>query len=867
MATVHLDELGNRLSRVSVANRAELEELREQLLEVARDPDQPDLVRTPAAEALLRLDSLLYTKKKGDRKQDLAEVLSLVRKAAAAAEPAEPVSPQPVVPPSPPAGKARKTKAKAADSVTGNDPGPNLDDLLARLIQLSPADLNELESLRPALLEAARDARIDEAVRTLAAEALLKLDELLYGGNPEESILAETARLIEQAAGMLRKTSAPSEPGSGAPPTASFPPPDPLAASTRPTGEIAEFATRLPADADPDLLEEFVTESLELIEAAEASLLALEVDPGNAEELNTVFRAFHTVKGTSGFLGITSVKELAHRAENLLSRIREGQIRYAGGYADLALRAIDTLKSLVLGVQKALGGAPMVKPESYELLLGQLADPEAAGISESGTPPVVPRLGDLLVSQGAVTRDVVEGIAREQTDRKIGESIVKAGAAPAAVVAKGLRAQKAINQEDAPAENSVRVRTDRLDRLIDMVGELVTAQSMVSQDETVLDGRFPELARKTAQAGKIVRELQDLSMALRMVPLKPTFQKMNRLVRDLAAKAGKRVRLVTFGEDTEIDRNMVDILRDPLVHMIRNAVDHGIEAPEERRQAGKGEEGVVTLSAYHSGGNVVVELRDDGRGLNRQRIIEKAIAQGLIESAAGMSEQDIYNLIFRAGFSTAAQVTEVSGRGVGMDVVRRNIEALRGRIETSSEPGQGSCFKLILPLTMAITDGMLVQAGNERYIIPTVSIVKSFRPESHQLSTIAGRGEMVMLRGELLPLFRLHRLLDIPEAKQDPTEALLVIIAAGDYRYGLMVDELLGQQQVVAKSLGKGLGKVLGISGAAILGDGRVGLILDAAELHQLARRQMVSVTSEVSPESTLDPAFLGSQWREQTYV
>jgi two-component system chemotaxis sensor kinase CheA len=352
-----------------------------------------------------------------------------------------------------------------------------------------------------------------------------------------------------------------------------------------------------------------------------------------------------------------------------------------------------------------------------------------------------------------------------------------------------------------------------------------------------------------------------------MVPLKPTFQKMNRLVRDLAAKAGKRVRLVTFGEDTEIDRNMVDILRDPLVHMIRNAVDHGIEAPEERRQAGKGEEGVVTLSAYHSGGNVVVELRDDGRGLNRQRIIEKAIAQGLIESAAGMSEQDIYNLIFRAGFSTAAQVTEVSGRGVGMDVVRRNIEALRGRIETSSEPGQGSCFKLILPLTMAITDGMLVQAGNERYIIPTVSIVKSFRPESHQLSTIAGRGEMVMLRGELLPLFRLHRLLDIPEAKQDPTEALLVIIAAGDYRYGLMVDELLGQQQVVAKSLGKGLGKVLGISGAAILGDGRVGLILDAAELHQLARRQMVSVTSEVSPESTLDPAFLGSQWREQTYV
>ncbi|GAB4220311.1 MAG: hypothetical protein Kow001_01650 [Acidobacteriota bacterium] len=686
MATVHLDELANRLSRASSTNRAELEELREQLLEMARNPELPEPVRTPAAEALLRLDSLLYGKKKGGRKQDLEEVVSLVRKAAAAAEPAEPASPQPVVPPAPAAERARGTKAQAADSVAANHYTPNLDDLLARLMQLSPADLTELESLRPELLETARDTRIDEAVRTLIAEALLRLDELLYGGDPDERAMVEAARLIEQASGMLRENPASAETGSGTP-TASVPPPEPPAAATRTTGEVTEFATRLPDDADLDLLEEFVTESLELIEAAEASLLALEVDPGNAEELNTVFRAFHTVKGTSGFLGITSVKELAHRAENLLSRIREGHIRYAGGYADLALRAIDTLKSLVLGVQKALGGAPIVKPEGYDLLLGQLADPEAAGISESGTPPVVPRLGDLLVSQGAVARDVVEEIAREQADRKIGESIVKAGAAPAAVVAKGLRAQKAINEGGAPTENSVRVRTDRLDRLIDMVGELVIAQSMVSQDETVLDGRFPELARKTAQAGKIVRELQDLSMALRMVPLKPTFQKMNRLVRDLAAKAGKKVRLVTFGEDTEIDRNMVDVLRDPLVHMIRNAVDHGVEAPEERRQAGKAEEGLVTLSAYHSGGNVVVELRDDGRGLNRQRIIEKAIAQGLIESAAGMSEQDIYNLIFRAGFSTAAQVTEVSGRGVGMDVVRRNIEALRGRIETSSEPG------------------------------------------------------------------------------------------------------------------------------------------------------------------------------------
>ncbi len=847
MATAHLEELGDRLSRLSAADRAQLEELREELLEVARDPQQPETVRDPAAEALLRLDGVLYGKKKGNRKRDLSEIVDLIRRAAAASGSRTLSSSG--VPSASPSKSVEGEGADAEPSAAGRAANPNLDDLLARLMQLSAGDTQDLEALRAEILELARDARLEEAVRTLAAEALLKLDELLYGGNPDGNLLAEAAGLIERAAGIARESlpesvaSPESTASPAAPPTARLQPPTPIAAPS-----AADFATRLPEDADLDLLEEFVTEALELIEAAEASLLALEVEPGNLEEVNTVFRAFHTIKGTSGFLGMTSVKELAHRAENLLSRIREGEIRYAGGYADLALRSIDQLKALVLQVQQALGGASMVKPEGYDLLLQQLSDPEAAGIDETTHAGGVPRLGDLLVSQGTVQREVVEEIAREQADRKLGESIVKAGVASTTEVAKGLRTQRALTEGEGPSENSVRVRTDRLDRLIDMVGELVIAHSMVSQDETVLDGRFPELARKTAQAGKIVRELQDLSMALRMVPLKPTFQKMNRLVRDLAAKAGKKVRLKTFGEDTEIDRNMVDILRDPLVHMIRNAVDHGIEPPEERRQAGKPEEGQVTLSAYHSGGNVVVELRDDGRGLNRQRIIEKAISQGLIESAAGMSEQEIYNLIFRAGFSTAAQVTEVSGRGVGMDVVRRNIEALRGRIETSSEPGQGSCFKLVLPLTMAITDGMLVQTGGERYIIPTVSIVKSFRPEPQQLSTVAGRGEMVMLRGELLPLFRLHRLLDIADAQQDPTQALLVIIAAGDHRYGLMVDELLGQQQVVAKSMGKWLGKVPGVSGAAILGDGRVGLILDAAELHELARRQTDSASSTAIP-------------------
>ena len=725
-----------------------------------------------------------------------------------------------------------------------------LNDLAARLMQFGAKDTSGLEEVREELLDIARGTETEEEIRNSAAEALFKLDEVLYG-KPEDgvAVLAAVAGLIERAI-EIRMQSCCSWEGDLPESQPEAEPAGPIAPAGRPAeSEEIPFEDQLPADADLDLLKDFVTESLELIEAAEASLLALEVDPDDSESVNTVFRAFHTIKGTSGFLGLGPIKELAHRAESLLSRIREGEIRYSGGYADLSLRSIDVLKELIGVVSSALAGETMVKPAGYDDLCEVLKNPERAGITEeSEFGDSAPRLGDLLVSQGRVKREEVEEVVEKGQGKPLGASLVKAGKVKATEVAAGLRTQKRMNSPAEPvSDSSVRVRTDRLDRLIDMVGELVISHSMVAQDETVRDGRHQDLARKTSQVGKIVRELQDLSMSLRMVPLKPAFQKVARLVRDLAAKGGKRVVLVTHGEDTEIDRNMVDVIRDPLVHMVRNAVDHGVETPRERLADGKAEEGTVTLSAHHSGGSVIVELRDDGRGLNKQRILDKAIRLGLVESGTGMSDSEIYNLIFRPGFSTAEKVTEVSGRGVGMDVVRRNIEMLRGRVDISSEPGKGCCFKLVLPLTMAITDGMLVQVGDERYIIPTVNIVKTFQPQPEQLSTVAGKGEMVMIRGELLPVYRLHRLLDIKEATTDPTEGLLIIIAVGDARYGLLVDELLGQQQVVAKSLGEGVGKVLGISGAAILGDGRVGLILDGSETAALARQEAggTELTSE----------------------
>jgi two-component system chemotaxis sensor kinase CheA len=345
------------------------------------------------------------------------------------------------------------------------------------------------------------------------------------------------------------------------------------------------------------------------------------------------------------------------------------------------------------------------------------------------------------------------------------------------------------------------------------------------------------LLRKVTQAGKIVRELQDLSMSMRMVPLRGTFQKMQRVARDLARKSGKSIDLITDDGETEIDRHMVETLNDVLVHMVRNAIDHGIEPQEDRENSGKSRTGTVRLTAFHSGGTVVVEIRDDGRGLDREKILRKAISAGLVDSDKALSDNEVYNLIFAPGLSTAETITDVSGRGVGMDVVRRGIEALHGRIDINTAIGGGSTFTVRLPLTLAITDGMLVRVGLERYIIPTISIHLCFRPTAEALSTISGKGEMVMLRGELMPIFRLHRLFGIRSAIEDPVRGLLVVVGDQERRCALLVDELLGQQQVVAKSLTKAVGKIPGVSGGAILGDGQVGLILDPGEVLAQARQ------------------------------
>jgi two-component system chemotaxis sensor kinase CheA len=383
----------------------------------------------------------------------------------------------------------------------------------------------------------------------------------------------------------------------------------------------------------------------------------------------------------------------------------------------------------------------------------------------------------------------------------------------------------------AAAASTVRVNTDKLDSLMDVVGELVIVQSQLSESARMLGIENTSLQRNIAQFGRLTKELQHTSMSLRMIPIKPTFQKMERLARDLSRDFGKKVNFHVSGEDTELDRTVVEDISDPLVHMVRNSLDHGLEPVPERIDAGKSEHGNVALKAYHEGGMIVIELSDDGRGINPDKVLAKARKQGLVADNAQLSKDEILSLIFLPGFSTAEKVTAVSGRGVGMDVVRRNIEKLRGKIEINSEVGQGSTFRIKLPLTMAIIDGLVVRVGEDRFILPSISVQMALRPAKEAFSTVQGAGEVLDHRGKILPLHRLHRRFGISGAVENPSEGIVVIVENNGRATALLVDDMVSKQEVVIKPLGGFLQNLAGISGGAILGDGNIALIIDPSTL------------------------------------
>lgn len=585
----------------------------------------------------------------------------------------------------------------------------------------------------------------------------------------------EAARERKLVEGLARLQQALREDASGGDPPAKAAPVNPLAQ-------------------DPELLGDFILESREHLATIESQLLTLEHNPGDAEAVHAAFRGFHTIKGLAGFLDLTTIREVAHQVETILDLARNGDLVLTPAVIDVVLQSGDFLRESVGQVEEALASGGTAA----------FGDPEA-----------------LL----ARVRALAEGDVPAAPARHAPAAEAVSASEPAGARDRGTK--------QAAAHDNLKVRVDaaKLDYLMDMVGEMVIAQSMLRHHPSLTAVQDSRLTGCVAQLSRITGEVQRTAMALRMIPIGQLFQRTARVVRDLARKAGKVVELETSGEDTELDKSIAEELSDPLMHMVRNAVDHGIEGPAERQAAGKEPAARLRLAAYHQAGMIVVEVSDDGRGLDGAKILKKAVERGLVEANAHLSDGDVANLIFEPGFSTAEQVTDVSGRGVGMDVVRKQIQKLRGRVDIASRAGKGTTFYMKMPLTLAIIDGLAVSVGRENYIVPIFAVREMFRPLPGQISTVHGRDEMALVREKLLPIVRLHKIFGVPARYEDPSQALLVVAEAEGRPFCLMVDELIGKQEVVIKSLGETFRGVPGIAGGAILGDGRVGLILDVAGL------------------------------------
>lgn len=611
--------------------------------------------------------------------------------------------------------------------------------------------------------------------------------------------------------------------------------------------ELMPIASR---DADTiELFAGFLQESNEGLDQVDQILLEAEQRAAAPEQVNHLFRVFHTIKGVSSFLGADDVKGLSHVTETLLGRIREGSRELSGRELAVIFEATAQLRRLLGVLHTAVEtDREIPRDAATEVLCKRIEEVTASPPQASGSAAPAPATPAPSVAASAdvvaaaeldwdvpAELSVVAPIESEKAELEKSEpepSVAKTDAEPAA---KADAEPGATKGSGGRIRETVKVDLERIDSVVEMIGELIIVESMITNADEVRSVASLRFRNYLGQLSKISRDLQSIAMRMRMVPVRGVFQKMARLVRDLSLKTGKSVRLVQLGESTEMDRSMVERIEDPLVHMIRNAIDHAIETPDVRRASGKPEQGTITLSARHEGGSVVIELSDDGRGLSRDGILRKARERGLVgENAEQLPDSDVHALIFLPGFSTAASVSELSGRGVGMDVVKRNVESLRGRVLVSSVLGSGTNFKLVLPLTLAIIDGMLVSVGDERYIIPSLAIVESLHPTAGMVRVLGRDRELVNVRSEIFPLQRLKTLFETPNGQDDPEQARIVVVESGGRKIGLLVDDVLTQHQVVIKPLSGGIGNAELLSGAAILSDGRVGLILNVDRMSEL---------------------------------
>ena len=583
-----------------------------------------------------------------------------------------------------------------------------------------------------------------------------------------------------------------------APPTVARPPAAPPAAHAA-TSAVAEadspsFQLRLPDDIE--LLREFHSESLELLRSIEASVLALEEGSAGPDVVNAIFRAFHTFKGSAGFLQLEALRDFAHQLESLLDEVRSGRLAVSRRVIDAILAGADVLAACVVDVGHQVSGAMPVQPIRMAvapvLVLVRRALVADSAPEVESTPNPTP-------TSGIVPSDGPSGAANAiQLDR---------------------------------AETFVRVDAGKLDALVNLVGELVITQAFVLENRELKGADNLELGYAIRKLQRITRELQHNALSMRMVPISGLFRKMSRLVRDLGASLGKQARLVVIGEETELDRHLVEQMGDVLVHMIRNALDHGVETPDERVAAGKEPMATIRLTAAHAHGGVLIEVADDGRGINDGAVYARAVEKRLVDPHHDLTREERLALIFLPGFTTASAVTDVSGRGVGMDVVKGNIEALRGHVDIATEMGRGTTFSIRLPLTLSQIDGFLIRVSGERYILSSAAVRECFRPGPQSLSSVHERGEMVDVRGRQVPMLRLAPLLGLRTPAATAQTGIIVLLDTGAGERAVLVDEVLGKQEVIIKNLGDTfVGQTL-VTGGAILADGRVALILDAEAL------------------------------------
>ncbi len=549
-----------------------------------------------------------------------------------------------------------------------------------------------------------------------------------------------------------------------------------------------------------EIVESFQVETKEILEKLDTDLLLLEKQPNDLELLNQIFRSFHTIKGTSGFLGLQKLTAVTHKCEDILNKLRKSEIQLTADLMDGILTGYDTIKNLFESIEKNKNEDIDIE-ETLQLLK--------------------------LLIDGKNNCDNADG-----SSNKISEK-------PEQVISDNTLSQKEGELSVKKTDNTIRVDVERLDELLNIVSELVLGRNRLQQltTEYTIENEGTVFSRELAAAAKqidlMTDELQQVVMKTRMIKIGKVFKRFPRLVRDLSKETGKKISLIINGEDTELDKTLIEEINDPLVHLIRNSIDHGIESPEIREAAGKDSVGKIVLSAEQEGNNILITIEDDGKGIDPEIIKEKAVSKGVItiEKAKELTKQEIYNLIFLPGFSTAETVSNISGRGVGMDVVKTNVSRLRGIINIESTPGKGTKINIKLPLTLAIIPGMIFKVSGEHFVIPLNSVIEVLRVHSDEITTI-NQKEVIRMRESIIPLVSLEHLFVNSCYKHNESKfQYVIVIGLAERKFGIKVDSLIGQKEIVIKSLGSYLGNINGIAGSTIMGDGTVVMILDVNEL------------------------------------